>query len=678
MKVLHFPLARITIGFILGILFAFYLQPSISAVFIALISSLSIFILFYFLSKSRSKLSLYFGVGTYFLSFIIGVSTQITHTDYFQKSNYIHNTSIFEQPHFISLTIREKMKSSPFSDRYLAIVNHIDQKEQTGRIILNIQNDSLHHALQVGNSLLIKGTLTKNKPPNNPNQFDYSKYLENKQIYAQLYADVDEIKIGSKIEKDIWYYSSKLRTRIIRNLEKNNFNKTELNVAIALIMGQQQDISPDIIRDYQYAGAVHILSVSGLHIGFILLFVTFILKPIPNTKRGSFIKLITILISLSMFGIIAGLAPSVVRSVTMFSFVAIGNHLRRSVNIYHTLLVSVLLILLFEPSFLFDVGFQLSYIALFFIIWLQPLLSSIWKPKYKVSKYIWDILTVSFAAQIGTLPLSIYYFHQFPGLFFITNLIIIPLLSIIMILGVLVMLLAAFNMIPIFLSQLLEWSIYYLNKIINAIASLEKFIIQDIPLHFYLLISSYLLLFTIIIWFKKPSFNRLSVILISIIILQLSYFRIQYKILNEEELIVFNSTKNTLITERKGENILVYANDSILKTVQKNSILKSYRIGNLSTLEQKKRLQNFMFFNGKKIFVLDSSGIYPKNIQPDIIILTQSAKINADRLFQEMKPKLVIVDASNFKNIQKLWKVSCKKQKIPFHATGEKGFYKLN
>jgi competence protein ComEC len=678
MKVLHFPLARITIGFILGILFAFYLQPSISAVFIALISSLSIFILFYFLSKSRSKLSLYFGVGTYFLSFIIGVSTQITHTDYFQKSNYIHNTSIFEQPHFISLTIREKMKSSPFSDRYLAIVNHIDQKEQTGRIILNIQNDSLHHALQVGNSLLIKGTLTKNKPPNNPNQFDYSKYLENKQIYAQLYADVDEIKIGSKIEKDIWYYSSKLRTRIIRNLEKNNFNKTELNVAIALIMGQQQDISPDIIRDYQYAGAVHILSVSGLHIGFILLFVTFILKPIPNTKRGSFIKLITILISLSMFGIIAGLAPSVVRSVTMFSFVAIGNHLRRSVNIYHTLLVSVLLILLFEPSFLFDVGFQLSYIALFFIIWLQPLLSSIWKPKYKVSKYIWDILTVSFAAQIGTLPLSIYYFHQFPGLFFITNLIIIPLLSIIMILGVLVMLLAAFNMIPIFLSQLLEWSIYYLNKIINAIASLEKFIIQDIPLHFYLLISSYLLLFTIIIWFKKPSFNRLSVILISIIILQLSYFRIHYKILNEEELIVFNSTKNTLITERKGENILVYANDSILKTVQKNSILKSYRIGNLSTLEQKKRLQNFMFFNGKKIFVLDSSGIYPKNIQPDIIVLTQSAKINADRLFQEMKPKLVIVDASNFKNIQKLWKASCKKQKIPFHATGEKGFYKLN
>jgi competence protein ComEC len=108
----------------------------------------------------------------------------------------------------------------------------------------------------------------------------------------------------------------------------------------------------------------------------------------------------------------------------MFSFVAIGYQLR-SVNVYHTLLVSIFLILLFQP-FLFDVGFQLSYIALFFIIWLQPLLASIWSPRNKPLKYIWGILTVSFAAQIGTMPLSIYYFHQFPGLFFITNLAVIP------------------------------------------------------------------------------------------------------------------------------------------------------------------------------------------------------------------------------------------------------------
>lgn len=678
MKVLQFPLARITIGFILGIVASFYIKPNPKFVFALLFISVITFSIVYFLSKKKFKNTTYFGVSTYMLSFFIGAVTLIVHTDYFQKSNYIHHSSIFEKPHLITVTLREKLKSSHFNDRYVAIVNHIDQTENSGRIILNIRKDSLNREFEIGTLLRIKGSLYKNSPPNNPNQFDYSKYLENKQIYAQLYTDADEISISSETEKNIWYYTSKLRTKIIRNLEKSNFNKTELNLAIALIMGQQQDISPEIIRDYQYAGAVHILSVSGLHIGFILLFVTFILKPLPNTKRGSFIKLVIILASLSLFGLIAGLAPSVVRSVTMFSFVAIGNHLRRSVNIYHTLLVSILLILLFQPSFLFDVGFQLSYTALFFIIWLQPLLTSIWLPKNKISKYIWDILTVSFAAQIGTLPLSIYYFHQFPGLFFVTNLIIIPLLSLIMLLGVFVMVLAAFGYVPLLLSKPLEWSIFYLNKIINSIASLEQFIIQNIPFNFYLLISFYLLITTAVIWFKKPSFNKLAIVLISIIVLQISCIKNLSEVENQQEWVVFNSKKNTLITERNGGKVTLYANDSILKASQKNNLLTAYLVGNFSTLEVKERVQNTAFFNGKKIIILDSLGIYPKNIKPDILLLTQSPKINLNRLFETVQPKMVVADASNYKTMQKYWKATCSKQKIPFHATSEKGFYKLN
>lgn len=677
MKVFHFPLTRITLGFVLGILFAYFVPLPIYLFYFLLAISISAFGVLFFLFKKNSRHTFYFGLCTYLLSLIIGISTQIIHTNRFQESNYIHNATIFEKPSPISLIIRENLKSNAFSDRYIAEMNSIGIEKQTGRIILNIQKDSLHQKFEIGTPVLINSVLSKNRPPNNPYQFDYSQYLENKQIYAQEYADALDIKIGSDIKKDIWYYSSKLRTRIIHNLEKNNFHKTELNVAVALIMGQQQDIDPDIIRDYQYAGAVHILSVSGLHIGFILIFATFILKPIPNTKRGSFIKLLIILCCLFSFGILAGLAPSVVRSVTMFSFVTIGNHLRRGDNIYHTLIVSMLLILLFEPSFLFDVGFQLSYLALFFIIWLQPLLAALWIPQHKIIKYIWDILTVSFAAQLGTLPLSIYYFHQFPGLFFITNLVVIPLLSIIMILGVVVMTLAAFNSIPLFISQLLEQSIFYLNKIINSIASFEQFIIQDIPLHYSVMVSSYFVITTAIIWIKKPAFNKLALVLIAIISVQICCLSIQWKTQNEQELIVFNVKKNTIITERNGRKMTVYATDSILKTIQKNNTITSYQIGTLSVIETKKKLQNFFYFNGKKIFMVDSSGIYPKNINPDVVILTHSTKINLDRLLLSTKPKIVVADASNYKTIQKLWKSSCEKKKIPFHATVEKGFYKL-
>ncbi len=546
MKVLQFPLTRITIGFLAGILVARYFSPNYNLVFTFLFLSICAFVIAYFLSKKDFANSVYFGLTTYFLAFNIGTTTHIIHTDSFQKTNYTHHKTLFDKPHSIAITIREKLKNSDYNDRYIALVNKIDDAVFTGKILLNIRKDSLNLPFEVGTHLLITTSLYKNIPAKNPNQFDYGKYLEGKQIYAQIYSTIANVKIGSIIDKDAWYYASKLRTKIIRNLEQNNFSKAELSVAAALILGQQQDISPDVIRDYQYAGAVHILSVSGLHIGFILLFVSFLLKPFPNSRRGAFIKLIFILISLSSFGLIAGLAPSVVRSVVMFSFVAIGIYLRRSTYIFHTVLVSALLILLFNPSFLFDVGFQLSYVALFFILWLQPLLAQLWLPKNKILNYFWEILTVSFAAQIGAFPLSIYYFHQFPGLFFVTNLVIIPFLSLIMALGVVVMVLAAFDYVPFYLAKALECSIYILNKTINSIASFEQFIIQDIPFNWYFLASLYLLIIALFTWFQKPSFNRLALTLVSIIMFQMTYFGTYESIQNQRELVIFNSKKKQL------------------------------------------------------------------------------------------------------------------------------------
>jgi competence protein ComEC len=247
-----------------------------------------------------------------------------------------------------------------------------------------------------------------------------------------------------------------------------------------------------------------------------------------------------------------------------------------------------------------------------------------------------------------------------------------------MILGVFVMVMAAFGYVPLFTSKPLEWSIFYLNKIINLIASLEQFIIKNIPFNLYLLISFYLIIITAVIWFKKPSFNKLAMVLISIIVLQISYLKNGSDVKNQQEWIVFNSKKNTLITERNGEKVTAYANDSILKASRENNILTSYLVGNFSALDAKKRIQNTAFFNGKKILILDSLGMYPKNIKPDILLLTHSPKINLNRLFRTVQPKMVVADASNYKTIQKYWKATCNKQKIPFHATGEKGFYKLN
>jgi competence protein ComEC len=678
MKALQFPLTRITLWFVFGIVFAAYFSINPKFIFFLVVCSLTASLLTLYFSNKDFKQKVYFGISTYILAFIIGITTQIVHTDSFRKDNYIHQITNDTEEHLVEVVLRQKLKSSVLNDRYIALVKRIDNKESSGKILVNFHKIKANDQLQIGANFQIKGAVFKHKSSINPDQFDYGKYLANKSILSQMYADSYEIKIGKTIDKDIWYYSDFLRNKILNNLKRSKFSTDELNVVAALILGQQQDISQDILRDYQFAGAIHILSVSGLHVGFILLFITFLLKPLPKNKLGNTIRLISIIGSLWGFAILAGLSPSVVRSVTMFSFVAFGMFLKRSTNIYHTLMVSILLILLFEPSFLFDVGFQLSYVALFFIFWLQPLLASLWVPKTKIANYFWEILTVSFAAQIGAFPLSIYYFHQFPGLFFVTNVIIIPFLSVIMALGVFVMVLAAFDYVPELPSKVLEWSIYLLNKIINWVASFEQFIIKDISFNWQLLLTLYFLIVIVIIWFKRPNFKKLSFALLAILLFQSTYFVTRWNNQQQNEWIVFNVKKNTLITERIGEGVTTFCNDSIQKEVTNNPTLKSYLVANFSAITTSKKLQNLYYFKNKKILIIDSLGVYRKEMKPDIIVIIQSPKLNLDRLLQMYKPEMIVSDASNFKTYIKVWEATCRKEKIPFHATGEKGFFRLN
>ena len=166
--------------------------------------------------------------------------------------------------------------------------------------------------------------------------------------------------------------------------------------------------------------------------------------------------------------------------------------------------------------------------------------------------------------------------------------------------------------------------------------------------------------------------------LLAIITLQLSAIATKWEVQNQAEFVVLNTSKSTQLLERKGDKTILYANDSILKNSKANKMLASYLTANFSTLKEKHKLKNLIYFKENKILLIDSSLAYPKNTNPDVLILTQSPKINFDRLLRNIKPKIVVVDASNYKSLQKRWKATCSQQKIPFHSTSEKGFYKIN
>lgn len=671
MSLLQFPLAKVTIGFILGLLVAFYISPDLYTGGILFLFSFFGFVIFYSLVNRGIIRPMFFGFSVCILSFGLGVFSQVLHNNTLVNDHYIHH--ITSQPQIVNLTLQTKLKPNAYNYRYYAQINAVDNQKRTGKILIGISKELYAAEPEIGSNFEVYAKIIQHSPPKNPNQFDYGKYLEKQQVYAQIYADTTSIRKLST-EKNIYYYTHRVRDRILVQLKKSGFAQEELTVLHALILGQQQDISPEILQAYQFAGAVHILSVSGLHVAYIYLFLNFILGFVSNHTKGRLFKLIVILLSLWGFAFLAGMAPAIVRAVTMFSFVTIGKFLSRSTNIFYTLLISILLILLWNPDFLFDVGFQLSYLALFFIVWVKPLFDKIYKPKNLVSKYIWDVATVSLAAQIGVLPLSLYYFNQFPTLFIITNLLVLLPLSVFMIYGVILSLLAFFGVTHFYLSKTMEYGIWYINQVSIQVAKFENFVLKDIPFNVWMLLSWYLLIFSFFIWMKNRKFWTLATVLTSIVILQSVYIISQFKINNSKEFVVFNKNRATLLSERRGDKIIFYTNDTI---DQNDYLAKNYRIGNFSKFERIDSLHNFFFIKDKKLLIIDGFSVYNPNLTPDIILLVGSPKINLKRILQSHKPEVVIADASNYKSYVELWKKTCYNYDVHFHSTYEKGYYKI-
>jgi len=239
------------------------------------------------------------------------------------------------------------------------------------------------------------------------------------------------------------------------------------------------------------------------------------------------------------------------------------------------------------------------------------------------------------------------------------------------------MLISVFTSCPLILIQVFEKSIYVLNQIIHYVASFESFVIKNISFNSYHLISFYLFLIAGIIWLKKPAYPKLIMVLITTILLQCSFIQTKREIESKKELIVYNIKKKTVISERIGKEIKLLTNDSLSEKELRNN-LDAYLIANSAHFKSAQKIKNTLFFNGKKMLIIDSFGIYQDKLKPDILLLTASPKINLDRVLEDLVPKIVIADGSNSYSLQKNWKSSCHKKRIPFHSTSEKGFYQLN
>lgn len=661
MKTIQFPLIRITLAMISGIALSRFVNLSNLVLCLCVaISAVCLFTLYWFTRKQIHSQP-WFGCITLILFIELGLGLVRIHDSVQNPSHFIHCIKNSQQVKSV-FQIDSPLKSSAKNYRYVASIHSINGLALSGKVVVSLPKKNPKP--QVGDLVASIGWLKITSPNVNPGEFDFSKYLENKHIYGRLF--VKKNKLIATNNRSIRGYAYRIQQQIAVNLAQH-LGKKEQPIVMALILGQQNDIDTATNSDYQLAGAIHILSVSGLHVGFLVVLLQFIFRFFPNTKPYRLTKLLLTLLVLWGFGVIAGLAPSVLRSVTMFSFVALGNYLRRTVNIYNTLCISAFLIVLWEPNYLWDIGFQLSYCALFFIVWLQPLLLQLWSPKTKIIHYFWELTTVTIAAQVGTLPLSLFYFHQFPGLFLVTNWLILPPLGIVLFLGLLLCILAYFNLFWTPLTSSVQWSIEQMNRFIHWIAQQNEFIIQKVPMELPLMCLLYVFLFSFISRLFTPTKKIVYTIGLFVIGLQITVINRQYHN-SVESFIVFNQPKNYLIAWKYNSKI-----DTLSGNAKSTQLFQNYLVSDSFTPEKIERMKNQRIYcNGKKIVIVDHKGYFPK--QPiDYVLLIKSPKCHLEQWLENHKVKGVIADGSSSRFLKKRWKESCLKLKIPFHDTAEKG-----
>ncbi len=360
------------------------------------------------------------------------------------------------------------------------------------------------------------------------------------------------------------------------------------------------------------------------------------------------------------YAFVAGLTPSIVRAVTMFSFVAYALYLNRPTNPFNILALSMLFILLVKPLFLFQVGFQMSYAAVFAIVWIYPKLQKFWFPENIIVRKMWQLLSVSVAAQLGVVPISLFYFHQFPALFFISNLLLVPCLGFILGFGILVILLTLMDYLPQFLVDSFNGIIHLMNSIIGWVAQQEGFIIKNIPFDSVELLLGYLIIIAMVIFLSRPRWKSALVFFVGLILYQSWMIWNQIQVHQKETIILAHRPRNTVVLHQMGNSLSIITSE----TDNLGTICSDYAVAERIQKIDTSALQNSYRIGDKKLFIVDNSVILPLEKHLDYLLLTQSPKLNLERLLDSINPKKVIADGSNYPTVISKWKATCAQKGI--------------
>ncbi len=348
---------------------------------------------------------------------------------------------------------------------------------QNMKVLLYISIDTTAQMLRPGSELILHTALKNIPPPSNPEEFNYRKYLATRHIYKHSFITLPPRRGGP-----VGVSPCNMRNRLLLSFRNMGLEPGYFGLVSALTLGYKEDVDAATRKAFTEAGVMHIMALSGFNVGVIALVLGFILGIFGKNPAGKYVKTLIIIIFLWLFALITGLSPSVTRATVMISFVLTGRLFHRHVNTYNILFVTAFLLLTFSPGMLSDVSFQLSFAAVAGILVYQPYMNGLLNFKNSFLKKIWQLFSLSCAAQLATFPLTIFYFHQFPVYFWLTNLYVVPLVSVIICIAGAYLALAWIKPLALMVSKILA---VLLKALLLSVTVVEKLSIFNVKRRIY-------------------------------------------------------------------------------------------------------------------------------------------------------------------------------------------------
>jgi competence protein ComEC len=664
------PFVRALIPFVLGILAALQFQLegfSFLVLILLLISSM-------FLAVRSKERQIQFGllISMDLLLFFFGTGitqhTQLKNSEFYFGKNITSDSVIWiAQVNDIPVN---KARSVKFNLKVLEVKNDTGYVASEGNVIAYFQKHTEVERLKPGSIVLIKSKLSEIKGPQNPHSFDFKNYLANHSVYHTSFVDSNSFALlPTQLNSSLWQIGLFIKYSILKRLGTIGLSADARSICAALITGFDDDIDKDVLESFSHSGTLHILSVSGLHVGLIYLVLNYLLGFFDRNKRYKLVQFVFISFCLWFFALITGFSAPVLRSVIMFNLLGLGNiyFRNKSFNQINILAVSAFILLVFDPLLVRDIGFLLSFSALFGILYFNPKLSQLYVNENKIVDHIWKSVCVSISATITTLPITLLIFHQFPLWFAFANLIIVPL---------------SFGLL--LLAFVALFKIGFVSTIINALTTfMVGFIklfnadgwafVDRIDFGFTDSLFMVAILFLITHVFIKRSYYHVFVLMITLICWQLMALVDSYASKTTNELVVFQLSKSSCVSVKNKLYTVLSVHDSDQYTMSVKPNLISYNNADIYVAPF-----NSVRTGGVRFMALSVEKKIPEIVSKRLTHLLISDNSIPPRSFlDKTRPKVLIADGSNsYWAVRKLERL-CEEYHIQFHSTYDKGAFVL-